>query len=435
MVIRLPLLPTICMFQVDLYTADMPAVFARFREVVGERHWTKRVAAINSEARGQSYLREYLVEANTIAFALDRCSTLASRHGAIPPQSTNDRSLYPVFRLAAQTLSLMDKSSAEQGKRLVRRIHGALKNPDDMRAIQLEFGIATHFVRRGCSISWPEMEGTGDFDLMVHGMGPDGLEVECKSASTNKGRKIHTRDALVFNHLVRLKLEAATRRLNSGLTVVLTVPERLPAAFQDRQKLADRVGRAVLGGKSVRLDDGSDLRLSEFDIAQYPDLGPPLSPRIREDIDHITGTHNREAMILGRKGEGALVFVVQSHNEDTVLRYVFDSVRDAARKQLSGNRAGIVLVGLEGISADGLVGTAQQDKNRGERPTALRIAVSDFLSGSTTDHVVGVGFLSRDEFTPEGEGQVSSGGSVYHFPKTESRFWHDDFRGMFREME
>jgi hypothetical protein len=421
------------MLQVELHTRDIPTVFARFREIVGERRWTKRVTAINSEARGQPYLREYLLEENAIAFAFDRCSAQVSRYGSMPLQSSNDRSLYPAFRLAAQTLSLLDKSSAEQGKRLVRRIHGAFRNPDDMRAIQLEFAIATHFVRRGYSISWPEMDKFGNFDLMVHGVGPYGLEVECKSASVDKGRKIHKRDALVFNHLVGQKLEGIAQRLNSGLAVVLTVPDRLPAAFLDRQRLAERVGRAVLVGKSVGVDGGCDVRLSEFDIARYPGLGPPESSQVRQYIDDITGTRNRQAMILGRRSAGALVFVVQSRQEDTFLRYVFNSVRDAARNQLSAKRAGIVLVGLEGISADELVRTAQLEKNPKEDPTALRIAVSKFLGGSTTDHVVGVGFLSRDELTPKEHGHVSSEGSAYHFPKTESSFWHDDFRGIFGE--
>lgn len=68
-------------------------------------------------------------------------------------------------------------------------------------------------------------------------------------------------------------------------------------------------------------------------------------------------------------------------------------------------------------------------------PTPLRIAVSEFLGGSTTDHVVGVGFLSRDELALKEHGHVSTGGSAYHFPKTESRFWHDDFSGMFGKTE
>jgi hypothetical protein len=386
------------------------------------------VTDINSEARGYPHLREYLLEENAIAFALDRCSKQVSRHRTIPD---NDRTLYPAFRLAAQTLSLIDKTSARQAKRLIRRIHGAFVNPEDMRAIQFEFAIATHFVRRGHSISWPEMEGSGRFDLRVHGVGPDGLEVECKSASDNKGRKIHRRDALAFHHMIRQKLERMANRLNSGLAVVLTVSDRLPVAFRARQQLAEAVAQAVLAGKSISFAEESDVRLSEFDVARYPELGPPMSPQVRKDIDQITGTRNREAMLLGRKSAGALVFVVQSRQEDTVLRYVFDSVSEAAKKQLSGKRGGIVFVGLEGISADELVLTAQQDMDPTERPTALRIAVSKFLNGTTTEHLVGVGFLSRDELVPKEGSHVSSGGSAYYFPRTESPFWHEDFSGLF----
>jgi hypothetical protein len=420
---------------VELETKDIPAVFARFREAVEERNWIKRVRDIKSEAKGHPYLREYLLEENEIAFSLDRCSAEVSRNGAISQQSLNDIGLYPAFCLAAQTLALVGTSTAGQGKRLIRRIHGAIKNPEDMRAIQLEFGVATHFVRRGYSISWPEMEGREVFDLMVHGIGHNGLEVECKSASVDKGRKIHRRDALEFNHLVRQKLQGFANRLNSGLAVVLTVPDRLPKAYCDRAQLAEGLGRAVLLGKSGDIDEGIDVRLSEFDTDRYSEIGPPESSELRRNIDKITGTRNREAMILGRKSRGALVFVVQSRQEDTFLQSVFSSARNAAKRQLSATRAGMVLVEFDGISSEELVQTAQQDKNPTEDPTALRILVSKCLVGSATDHVVGVGFLSRNQFTEKRRGQISSGGSAYYFPKTESCFWHPDFTRIFGDTE
>lgn len=80
---------------VDLYTQDIPEIFERFQEAIGERHWIKRVAAIKSEIKGQPYLRDYLLEENAIAFVLDKCSALASRYGRIPPQHTNDRASIP----------------------------------------------------------------------------------------------------------------------------------------------------------------------------------------------------------------------------------------------------------------------------------------------------------------------------------------------------
>jgi hypothetical protein len=140
-------------------------------------------------------------------------------------------------------------------------------------------------------------------------------------------------------------------------------------------------------------------------------------------------------MVLGQKNGGALVFVVQSQEDDALLPYIFNSVGEATRNQLSKKRAGMVLVGLDGLSADELVRTAQQDKDPEERPTALRVAVSKFLGGTSTNHLVGVGFLSRDELVPRGGGQVSTGGAAYHFPKRESSFWHEDFSGLFAEQE
>ena len=423
------------MLQVDLYTRDVPEIFTRFSDLIGERHWTRRAAAIKSEGKGRPHLREYLLDENAIAIALDKASALASRYGTFPMQHINDREFYPAFRLAAQTLSVVVGAEPDQRKRVVRRLHGAFKNPDDMRAIQLEFGVATHFVRRGLSISWPEMDDSGTFDLMVHGIGPDGLEVECKSVSNDRGRKIHRRDAIEFNHLVRQGLEPLANRLRSGLAVVLTVPDRLPKTYLDRKALADLLTKAVIAGRSTTLGDGSDVRLLEFSIGDYPSLGPPMSPQLRADVDSITGTRNREVMLVGRRKAGAVVFAVQSLQDDPLIAYIFNTVDEAARSQLTKGRAGMVLVGMDGLSAAELASTARQDKNPNESPTVLRREVSKFLGGDSTSNVVGVGFLSRDEFGSGDNGQVTSGGIAYHFPKRESRFWHIDFDGLFVDDE
>ena len=95
----------------------------------------------------------------------------------------------------------------------------------------------------------------------------------------------------------------------------------------------------------------------------------------------------------------------------------------------------MVLVGMDGLSSDELIRTAQQDKDPAERPTALRVEVSKFLGGASTDHLVGVGFLSRDELMQKGDGHISTGGSAYHFPKRESSFWHEDFSGLFADAD
>ncbi len=418
------------MLKTELHTHEMPEVMSRFSELVGERHWTRRAVAIRSDAKGRPHLRDHLLQENEVALALDRVSAIRARYGSIPFQHLNDRQLYVGYKLAAQVVSLLDSGTVPQ-RPIVRRLHGAFNNPDDMRAIQFELGVATHFVRRGYAIAWPELEGTGTVDLTLKGLGPNGLEVECKSVSRDRGRKIHRHEAIDFHELVRRELEATANRLRVGLFVVLTIPDRLPKPYVEKKALAMQVRKVVIGGTSTVLSDGSDIRIGQFNMADYPHLGPPMSAQLRRDVDIITDTQNREVMLLGRRNAGALVFVVQSRRADPFFDHIFSSVDEATRKQLSKTRAGMVLVGLDGLSASELLSTAQQDQDPSEPPTALRVRVSEFLSGGGKEHLVGVGFLSRDEMEPSVNGHVSTGGIAYHFPKRDAQLWHDDFSGLF----
>lgn len=169
----------------------------------------------------------------------------------------------------------------------------------DMRAIQLELSAATHFTHRGHSITWPEMENGGCFDLFIQDMGIDGLEVECKSISNDKGRKIHRDDAREFHSLVHKKLNPAIRNLNTGLVAVLTIPSRIPSLFKQRQELAQHVIESILSARSANFDDGSDIRISEFDVSAINGFNLPKPVLARETIDKLTETTNREAEIIG----------------------------------------------------------------------------------------------------------------------------------------
>ena len=423
------------MLKVEIQTGEIPDVFARFRDVIEERYWLKRVKSIKDNIRGQFFLRNHLINENAIAFTLARCSDLVARYGRIPMQETESRDLYPAISLAAQVLSIMDHSSNKGADKLVRRMRGAFKNPDDMRAIQLEIMAATHFVLRGHSISWPEMEGLGTFDLLVKDLGANGLEIECKSISEDKGRKIHRREALEFHHLVKPEFQTFSRNLQAGVSVVLTLSGRLPVLYIQKQELAKRVIGSVLASQNMVLDDGSDIRISEFDMRTLGIVETKDGLIIpRESIDQVTATKNRESMILGNRN-GAIIFVLQSRQDDTMLKYVFDTVSESAKNQVSKIRPALFLVGLHGIEAENLLSIAQQDIDPMQPPTTLRVAVSEFLAKQNRDHVIGVGFLSGGNLKSELNGVVKSGGSAYIFPKKESHFWHQDFSGLFSERE
>jgi len=418
--------------QVELHTGDIPSVFDRFCVLIGAQHWRKRVDLLKADIKGNRLLKEYLIQENEVAFGLQASTELTKKFGRFPVHQMDCSSLYPCMAFAAQILSIAEALGSTQRSQLVRRVHGALKNPDDMRGLRLELTAATHFLRRGRGVQWPEMIGGGTMDLVAPGLGPQGLEIECKSISDDKGRKIHRREALEFCSLVAPQLNDLGKGLKAGIAAVLTLDGRMPGNFADRRKLAQSIVGNVLSGSSNCQLEGANLRIHEFDPDLLGQLGEDGLPAIsRDSIDSITGTTNRQALIVARKSGGAIVFVLQSAQDDSLLTYAFDTLSKSASKQLSGGRAGMFLVGLEGLEAESLMALAQQDSTGDQPPTALRVRVSDFLASQGRDHVVGVGFISKGALRPASGGVTDSGGTAYVFPKRESPFWHSDFSGLF----
>ncbi len=419
--------------QIELNVADIPAVYRRFAEVIGARPWTHRVRQMKEAIKGNSFLTDYLHTENDIAFALDRSGEMIAKYGRLLDTAEATRLLYPGIGLAAQTLSIMNIASKVEAERLCKRVRGAFANPDDMRAYRLELTAATHFVRRGWSIAWPEMMGGGEtFDLLA--MSPTGkeLEVECKSLSEDKGRNIHRRDAIDFHTLIAKELAPLRKTLEAGLAVVLTVPTRLPSRFADRQALAKRIRQQVLVGSGARLEDGSDLRIGEFVSKIVPRLAPADNSReLRSIIEAVTGMRNREGMLVRTDKGGAIAFVVQSAIEDSFLDSTFNTLGDAAKCQLTGRRAGLLIAGFDGLNGEQLISIAEQDNDPQQHPTALAIGVSDFLSSENRGHVIGVGFVSRGSLRPVEQGIVDSGGAAYYFPCRESSMWKDEFSSLF----
>ncbi|MCK4951868.1 MAG: hypothetical protein KAS48_08625 [Gammaproteobacteria bacterium] len=416
------------MLKVELHTHEIPDIFANFKNIVGEEHWLRRVKLIKQSIKGHIYLKDHFHKENSIAFALSKYSACIKKYGGIPLQEIENRELYPAISFAAQTLSIIEHASNQQKKALTRRIHGAFKNPGDMRAIQLEMLAATHFVRQGYPISWPEMDETGNFDLLVNDIGSNGLEVECKSISRDKGKKIHQFEIHEFYNLIAKEIKPIIRDLEVGLSVVLTVPERLPSQHSKRKALANRIGNQILAAHSKSFEDGCDIRITEFDFYSNFDNVSSAHGAIDIDmIDQITETKNRGAAVIGNHCGGGVIFVVQSRQDDTLLDSIFNTLNRSAKNQLNKTRPALFLVGFHDLEINALYEIAQHDADSQNPPTPLRIGVSNFLSSKNRDHIVSISFIGDELLTTKKNGDLTSGGASYTFTKEESIFWHKDF--------
>lgn len=416
----------------ELQTWKIPEVYTSFESVIGESHWRRRTAQLTSEIRGNRFLSSYLVQENAIAFQLEHLRQVRLKLGQIPASEFNNPDIYPAMSFAAQSLGIIKNAPNALGEQFRRRIHGAFGNPSDMHALRLELSAATHFARQGRKISWPETSSRGSFDLLIEDVGPRGLEIECKSISEDKGRRISKREVLDFYAQLWPNISWAKNNLRTGLFAVLTVPSRLPRQHKERVELAKLFGRQILSGTGLALPNGGSIRIDEFDVTRLEDISSATNPRdVRLVIDDVTGTHNRESVVIGSRAGGALALAVQSAEDDMLMSSIFDTLSDSASRQFSCERGGMFFVGFKGIASEQLLSIAGQDQDSAQTPTALRLHVSKFLSSQNRDHIVGVGFLSESGVRPSVDGLVDSGGTAYYFPKRESPHWADDFSGLF----
>lgn len=416
---------------IEMTTAEVPEVYQRFASVIGAACWQAAVARQEDAIRSNHFLADYLWSEYAIAYQLDRLRALAERFGTVPHEACNDPRIFPSLAFAAQVLEVLDRSTVKQAKTFVKRVRTAFSNSENMHGLRLELQAATHFVRRGHHVAWHRKKNAGSFDLLIDDLGPSGLEVECKSISTDKGRRIHRRDALEFWGELWRDVASVAHDLRSGLAVVLTVPSRLPIDAGERVALARKVVDRIIAGSGATLGEGTEVRIEPFDHETIEAAKNKDGEDLRKAIDAATGTANREAVVYGTPAGGMLAFVMQSAVEDDVLDQVFSTLDNSAARQFTHKRGALFWVALQGIDTDQLASIHEQDSDTGEQPTALRLGVSAFLNRAPP-HIIGVVFCSRSSLFPVVDGSTDSGGATNFFMKEESPLWHASFRDPLR---
>ncbi|QBY56054.1 hypothetical protein [Cupriavidus oxalaticus] len=426
------------MLTTDIYAADTPRVYQDFAALVGEKSWRKPAEDLLSHTRRSPFLREHYRRTHAITFAMQQCSTLAHRHGVLLPHRVSEHGLERAVAFMAQVVSLHAGLSAPMRPRFLARVRNALRKSEEMRGLQLELSAATHFARQGRAVRWPELEpdapamAGATYDLLVEDLGSAGLEVECKAVSHDKGRVLVRESLTAFSEALRHVCGAVSHDLRGGLMVVVTVPDQLPASSQDQQALARDIHAAVLANQSQTRDDGVQVRIEAFDMAALRDVDLIHDgAAARAVAEALTGTRNRHVVVMGRRNRGALLIVVQSARADS-LRDAIQATLRTARRQLTGHRPGMVLLGFDGIEAEQLMQIARQDHTPGLPPTVLALAASAALGGPDREHLVCVGFLSNTHQREcDDQGRLAYTGAAYHFTNRHSPYWHVDFGLMF----
>ena len=412
-------------------TSEIPKIYRCFAGAVGAEQWQGAVDRSEKAIRSNHFLGDYLRSEHAISYQLDRLRKHVASFGTVPTALCNDPSIFPSVAFAAQVLEVLDGSTFKQCKEFVKRVRNAFSSAENMHGLRLELNAATHFAGLGQRVVWHRVKHEGSFDLLVENLGPEGLEVECKSISENKGRRIHHLCALEFWGELWKDLAGVAHSLRSGLAVVLTVPDRLPTDPSEKAALAREVIARILVSSGGPLSGGANLRLHEFDLSDVKVSKDNSHDERRNSIDALTGTANREAIVYGTPAGGILILAMQSAVADDVFDQVFSTLNKYAPRQFTGKRGALFWVSLQGLDADQLLSVHKQDCSPGVQPSELRLRASDFLNGAP-NYVVGVAFASRGGLLQAVGNRMGSGGATNFFLNESSPHWHASFRDPLR---
>ncbi|MBT2746063.1 MULTISPECIES: hypothetical protein [unclassified Lysobacter] len=406
----------------DFRAEYLPGIVARFDSWIDRAEWMRVVKNVRKEIKGNSFLESYLAELHRTPLALEKIKNIISRfgHGAIHAHMSGAE--YETIVLMVQFVDVVQRLDNKKARSLAGRMNGALRNPADMRALQFELQVATHLVKRDFEVEFPETDGKGIFDILATRGGRTApLEFECKFITADKGRYVSQREALEINSLLEKALKKYIGGLRVGLVLRVIFKDRPPKNIVDRLELCSHVKEVIVLGADYQCADYS-IRLSQLDLKNSIFSSGEFS---EEDLTLFLKGHgivNKQVMVLGVKGKGVVVISLESEKPNKFLSRVFETISDAAKRQLTGTHPGCICVKFDDLNESQLVEIGLER----DTPTALRAAASRFLSSSASSNVAVLAFYADGELTTLQGGGITRGGRTYHFPRDLRMFENND---------
>lgn len=393
----------------EIQDFNFPSIYQEFSRLIGEGAWTRMARKARDEIKGNRFLEGWLRRHHRMVFALEEITEYHRKHGRLIVTVASSVEIYEACVLVVQFIDIVSHLDKRKANALTGRLRGGLSNPSDMRALQFELQVATHLANRGFDVEFPETDGTSVFDIRATREDAD-LEIECKFISSDKGRMVRRRDALEIHHLLERELRGVIQDLQVGLILQIVFNGRPPKTHNERLDVAHNARRVLLGGDASQGVD-YEIRVRTFELKGSPFLdGAPSRDDVASFLARF-GIANRETMVVGKSAKGAVIFSLESAQPDRLLSGVFQTVSDAAKRQLTGRNAGVVCVKFDDLTADQMLEIGLE---AGE-PTALRVASSGFLASSASENLAVLAFFADGVLEQAVGGAITRSGRTYQF--------------------
>ncbi len=353
---------------------------------VGWKQWRRRVEWIAEQVRTNPVMPNFLTE----RFGLELAFTEVMRHRRIsgrcpwPPATSDQQRLYSFCAVFSRShLRLTSKGKA----RLAGMLRDALQSDYGLAPLAFEMLVVAHLIAKEFDVEFSDAEKGCGFDFLGQKDGVE-LEVECKLISGDIGRQIHKKRMYQLGSVLLSTLEMIKSRKTGLYIVHLAIPAALGATTELHQQLAQLALSAIeVPGETIRTDSYQAIA-SRAEIPKnfLPTLasGELTQEQIKEIAELHFGLVDRNVLMgFDRHGNGAFISI-KSAKSDKVLDGIRRQLRDAAKRQFSGSRPGILWCQLLDVTEEELLDLATSDGT----PTGLQIMANRVLRGRPVIHTL-----------------------------------------------
>lgn len=264
---------------------------------------------------------------------------------------------------------------------------GALGDTGNAHTHFFEISMAHHFMGLGHQIKWYEDEGHGIGEFIVVTPTIE-FDVECKHLTVNAGRQVTRKE---FSQLTAL-IDARLRKQRLMGSIHITLSKRLPKSADQLASIATAIGSgqftgtvefAPWGHAALELSPANDVAIDweQSQIQMRHDMGP---------VGHALLHASR----LDDKPVNPISIVLHSDKQDDFLMSMYDTMKDAAERQLSGSRPGLLCIHLPEI----------HDFRNLIEESGLKAWTTYFFSKEHNNHVAAVSYSSDTKMAEDSTG-------------------------------
>jgi hypothetical protein len=387
-------------FDVNVRPAENAAFLHCLTEITGAAAWRKREKDFAHQVHENPLIEGYLDS----YFGIERSMFYVQRYrrntGRIPDimntPSTNIAALYNFAAVLARFFRQLPKSGQDA---LRKKMTGALDDEVGLSPLAFEIRTVAHFMAAGFDVEFHDHCEGGGYDFLVRKAEIE-MEVECKSVSGDVGHRVHVRRQYQLAPYISGPMHA-TRKDGVIKLLVVTLPDRLYPNHEFMVAVGGRISEALSKFQTVTQGEPCAVSYHELPIAGSPfDCGSP--PRINENevIDYcnrMIGDEIGHTIMTFTPRRSATVIALRSAKPNSFLKYVYRDLKEAASKQLSGTRPGIICVQFRNVTSTQLREIAAAPTQSG-KPTGIQLMTAKFFDGGARNHVHTLAYIAPGSF-------------------------------------